>query len=158
MLQEYTSRFYQPVTPSTYQNICMVQPFLVISDSLFSSSEILTLEGLPPLSGTSMNIKNLDYLIFSIPYISQVISIPPISDQFPINTHRNIYVLSIDNEDPSLASTDVQLLQDKQKCTIYFSVTITLDPIYTSALTSLEEHLSLFDQVRPPIRVYHPPS
>ena len=136
----------------------MVQPSLDISDSLFSSSEILNLEVLLPLSGTPMNIKILDDTIFYIPYISQVISIPPISDQFPINTHRNIYVLSIDNEDPSLASTDVQLIQDKQKCTISFSVTLTLNPRHKSALPSFEEHLSLFDQVRPPIRVYHPPS
>ena len=74
MLQQYTSGVYQPVTPSTYRNICLVHPSLDISESLFSSSEILTSELLLPLSGTPMNIKFFDDPIFSIPYISQVSS------------------------------------------------------------------------------------
>ena len=60
-----------------------------------------------------MNITILDYHISYVPYISQVPPTSPIIDQFPMDIHRNIYVLSIDNEDPLLESTYFQLLRDK---------------------------------------------
>ena len=74
----------------------------------------MILEPLLPPSGTPMNITMLDYTISSIPYISQVPSTSPISDKFPMDNWRNIYVVAIYNEDPAPATTDVQLLQDKQ--------------------------------------------
>ena len=60
-----------------------------------------------------MNITISDDSIFSIPYIYQVPSKYHISEQFPMENYRKIYVLDIDNEEPSLASTDVQLIWDK---------------------------------------------
>ena len=110
MIQEHTYGVYQPGTPSPDLKILMIQPSLDISYSPFSSSEILTLELILPPSGYPMNITILDYLVFSIPYISQVPSTYPISDQFPMDTCRNIYVVAIYSEDPSMSTTDVQLL------------------------------------------------
>ena len=45
-----------------------------------------------------MNINILDGTISSIPYISQIPSTIPIADQFPMNNHRKIYLVAIDNE------------------------------------------------------------
>ena len=85
-----------------------------------------------------MNTTILDDPIYSIHYISQVPSTSPISEIFPIDTRRKIYVVAIDNEEPSLASTSVQLIQYKQKCAISSSVMITLSWRHTSAIASLE--------------------
>ena len=52
--------------------------------------------------GNPMNITILDDTIFSIAYISQVTSASPISDQFPMDILQNIYVVEVDNGDPSL--------------------------------------------------------
>ena len=77
----------------------MIQPSLEIVDSPFSSSDILTLELLLPLSGTPMNITILDGHIYYIPYIYQVPSTPPIAYQFPMDARRNSYMVAIDNKD-----------------------------------------------------------
>ena len=111
MIQEYPSGVYQPGTPSHNQNTLLIQPSLKISDSPFASSELLTLEPPLPPSGTHMNITILDDIIFYITYIYQVPSTTPTADQFPMETRWNIYVFSIDNYYPSLASTAVQLLR-----------------------------------------------
>ena len=96
-----------------------------------------------------MNITILNDHISSIPYISQVPSTSPTAKKIHINTYRNIYVVSIENEDPSLTTTVIQLLQDKQKCARSSLVLITLAWRRLSALTSLEEQRALFDQSRP---------
>ena len=75
----------------------MIQPYLDISDSPFSSSDLQTMELLLLISGTPNNITILYDSISSIPYISQVPSSYPISDQFPMSTHCNIYMIAIDN-------------------------------------------------------------
>ena len=66
-----------------------------------------------------------------------------------MDTRRKIYVVAIDYNDPSLASTDVQLIQDKQKRSRYSSVIITLAQRHPSAITSIEEHHALFNQGLP---------
>ena len=58
-----------------------------------------------------MNITILDVPISNIPYISKVTSTSTIADQFPMDTDRNIYMVSVDNEDSSLGSYAVKLLQ-----------------------------------------------
>ena len=60
-----------------------------------------------------MNTTILDYPIFYVTYISQVPSNSPIDDQIPLDTGQNIYVVSIENQDPSLAATAFQMLRDK---------------------------------------------
>ena len=85
MTQEYPSWLYQPGTTPPDTNIRLIQPSLDISYSLFASTKLLTLEVLLPPSGTPMNITILDDTIFSIPYISQVPSTSPISDQFTMD-------------------------------------------------------------------------
>ena len=82
-------------------------------DSNFASLELLTLELLLPPSGIPTNMHILDDTISSISYISQVTSTPTISDQFSMDTRRNIYVVSIDNYDPDLDTKPVQILQGK---------------------------------------------
>ena len=57
-------------------------------------------------------------------------------------------MVAIDNEDPSLAFSAVQLLQDKNK-SISSSVMLTLYRAHSSAIISLEEHCAFFDQGRP---------
>ena len=136
----------------------MLQYSLDIAYSPFSLSELRTLEVLFPPSGTPMNITILYYPIYYITYLSQVPAMYPITDQFPMYVRQNIYVLAIYNVNHSLVSTAVQLLWDEQKCAISSYVTRTLDQRRPSALTSLEEHFSLFDQVHPvlePNRHYH---
>ena len=91
-----------------------------------------------------MSITILDYLISSIPYISHVPSMFPISDQFPMDNHHNIYVISIDSEEHSLPSTDLQLIQDQKKPTRPYYITITLFKRHAS-----EENHVFFDQVNP---------
>ena len=66
-----------------------------------------------------------------------------------MDTCQNIYVVSIDVEEPSLASTSVQLLQDKQKLARSSSIILAHAWRYSSALTSLEENRALFDQGHP---------
>ena len=72
ILQEYTSRVYQPDTPSSDPKIRLIQPSLDILDSPFSSLELLILEILLPPSVTPNNITIIDELISYILYISQV--------------------------------------------------------------------------------------
>ena len=96
-----------------------------------------------------MNITIIYDHISYITYISQLSSTSPILYQFPINACRNIYVVSIYNKDHSLTSSAVQLIRGKQKRDISSSVMITLAQRYPSTLTSLEEHLALFDQAPP---------
>ena len=98
MLQEYTSGVYQPCIQLLDPNIRLIQNSLVISDSPFASSELLTLELLFPPNGTPMNITILDDTILYITYIYKLPSTSPIADQFPIDTRINIYVVAIDNE------------------------------------------------------------
>ena len=86
MIQEHPSEFYQPGTTPPDTNICLIQPYLEILYSPFSSTKLLTLELLLPPSGTPMNINILYDPIFSIPYIYQLLSTSPISDQFPMYT------------------------------------------------------------------------
>ena len=85
MIQEDPYGVYQSGTTPPDTNICLIQPFSEISYSLFASTKLLTLEVLLPPSGTPMNITILDDTIFSIPYISQVPSTSPISDQFTMD-------------------------------------------------------------------------
>ena len=138
MIQEYPSGVYQPGTTSPDPKICLIRPSLDILYSPFSSSELLTLQLFLPQSGTSINITIIENPISYITYISQVPSTSPIAYQFPMNTHRNIYLVSIYNEDPSLASSSLQLIWDKQKQAISASVVITLARKNPYALTSLE--------------------
>ena len=93
----------------------MIQPPLEISYWPFASSELLTIELLLPPNGTPMNITILNDTISYILYISQLPSMSPIADKFTMDSRRNIYVVAIDNEDPLIASSAVQLLRDKQK-------------------------------------------
>ena len=58
-----------------------------------------------------MNITILDVPISNIPYISKVTSTSTIADQFPVDTDRYIYMVSIDNEDSLLGSYAVKLLR-----------------------------------------------
>ena len=98
MPHDYPSGIYQPGSPSPGPKIHLIQTFLNISDSPFASSELLNLEPLLDLSCTLMNITNLDDPIYYIPYIYQVPSTSLISGQISIDSRRNIYVVSIDNE------------------------------------------------------------
>ena len=43
-----------------------------------------------------------------------------------MDTRKNIYVVDIDTKDPSLPSTAIQLLRDKEKLAISSSVSLTL--------------------------------
>ena len=138
MIQEYLYEFYRPGTTTPDTNICLIQPYLEILYSPFSSTKLLTLELLLPPSGTPMNINILYDPIFSIPYIHQLPSTSPIYDQFTMDNLSNNYVIAIDNEDPSLDTTDVQRIQDKQKGSISSSVIITDTQQRPSALTSLK--------------------
>ena len=61
-----------------------------------------------------MNVTILDYPISCIPYIYKVPSTSLIEDKFTMDSHRNIYAVVIDNEETSLASSAIQLLQDKK--------------------------------------------
>ena len=90
MIQEYPSEFYQPGTTQPDTNICLIQPYLDILYSPFSSTKLLTLELLLTPSGTPMNINILYDPIFSIPYIYQLPSTYPITEQFPMDARRNI--------------------------------------------------------------------
>ena len=90
MFQEYTSGVYQPGTPYPDPKIRLIQPYLGISDSPFSSAELLTLELLLPPRGNPMNITILDDPISSITYISQVPSTSPTTGHSPMDTHQNI--------------------------------------------------------------------
>ena len=148
MLQEYPSRAYQPGTLLPDPNIHLIQRSMDISDSLFASSELLTLELLLPTSETPTETTIFDYHVSSIPYISQLSSMPPIAGQFPMGTFPNNYVLAIDNEENDLTTTAVQLICDKQKRAKSSSVTITLAWRRPSALTSIEEYHAFFDQVQ----------
>ena len=96
-----------------------------------------------------MNIIVLDYPISYIPWIYQVPSTSPISDQFPMDSCRNIYVVFIYNEEISLESAAVPLLQYKLKQDIFSYVTLSLDQRHPSELASPEEHCALFDQGYP---------
>ena len=62
---------------------------------------------------------------------------------------RDIYVASIDNEEPALSETAVQILQNRQKITTAFSANITFSQQHNSSLTYLKEHHAFFDQGRP---------
>ena len=53
------------------------------------------------------------------------------------------------NHEPSVASTAVQLIRDKQKRARSSSVTNTLARRHLSIITSLEENRAFFDQGRP---------
>ena len=114
MIQVYTSGVYQPGTTSPDPKIRLIQPYLDIADPTFTSSDLLTLEPPLPPSGTPMNTTIIYDNISYIPYISQVSSTSLITDQFPIDNLRNIYVSAIDNEDPSLASYAIQLIRGKK--------------------------------------------
>ena len=137
MLQEYPSGVYQPGPTSSDPKIHIIQPSLYISDSPFSSSEILTLYLLLLPSGTPMNITIIYFPISYILYISQVPSTSPITDKFRMDTCRDIYVLAIYNEDSSLVSYAFQLIRDKQKRVISSSLMLTLSRRYPYALNSI---------------------
>ena len=92
----------------------MIQPTLDIYDSPFTSSYLLTLYLLLLPSSTPMNISILYYPIFSIPYISQMPSTSPIADKFQMYTWRNISVVAIDNKEPDIDTTAIQILWDKK--------------------------------------------
>ena len=66
-----------------------------------------------------------------------------------MDARRNIYVVSTDNEYPSLAYPDVQLLRDKQKGSRSSYIMLTLALRHTYSLTSLEKYHAFFDQCRP---------
>ena len=110
MIQEYPSKVYQPGTVSPDPNIILIQPSLEITDSPFASSEILALDLLLPTSGTPINITLLNEPISYILYISPVPSTSPISDQFSMENRCIIYVVAIENEDPALATTAIQII------------------------------------------------
>ena len=68
---------------------------------------------------------------------------------------RNIYVVSIDNEDTSLEYYTLQLVRYKKKA-ISSSMTLNLYQRHPYVLTYIDEHGAFFDQVPPPIRAYYP--
>ena len=84
-----------------------------------------------------MDINILDDPISYITYISKVPSTFPISEKFPMDTHCNIYVVTIYNDEPELASTAVQIIRYKQKRAISSFVMISLYCQHPYALTSL---------------------
>ena len=85
-----------------------------------------------------MNITIIDDPISYISYISQVSSTSPIADQFTVDAFRNIYVLSVYNKEPSLASTDAQLIQYRKEKSRLSYVMLTLACRPTYVLASLE--------------------
>ena len=74
----------------------------------------MTLELLLPRIGTPTKTNILNDPISSIPYISQVPPTSPITDQFNIDTHQNMYVADIDKNDTALSKTSAQILRDKK--------------------------------------------
>ena len=93
-----------------------------------------------------------------LPTSPKYLQLPPTADKFPMDALRNIYIVSLNNDDTSLASTAVQLIRDKQKRAISSSVILTLAQRHPYALTSLEKIRAIFEQGRfllePTIR-YH---
>ena len=126
VIQEYPYGVYQTGTPSPDPNIHLNQTSLDTAGSTFASSDLLNLELLLPPSGTPMKTTILDYPISYILYICQVPSTLPIIYQFPMVTHRNIYMLVIYNEQTSLPSTYFQLFWEKQKRYISSSAILNL--------------------------------
>ena len=97
MPQEYPFVLQQLGTSSPELKILLIQHSFYIADSTFALSELLNLDILFPPSGNTINFTILNDPIFYIPYISQLLSTPPIADKFPMDDHRNIYMVAIDN-------------------------------------------------------------
>ena len=73
---------------------------------------------------------------------------PPNTDKFPMDNFWNIYVASIENIEPSIASSSIQLIWDKQKRARSSSAMPNLARRHPYALKSLEVHRALFDKCR----------
>ena len=93
-----------------------------------------------------MNITILDFPISNIPYIFKVPSTSLIIDQFPMDSYRNIYMISLENEDSSLESYAIKIIRRRKKLAGSSSVTLTLDWRHPSAITSFDKHHALLVQ------------
>ena len=147
MTQYYPYGVYQPGTPSPDPKICMIQPSLDISDRTYPPPKWYPYEH---------HFYRWYYLLYYLHILSTFNVSHCIS--IPMDSHRNIYVVVIDNKLYSLTCSDAQLLCYKQKRARFASLILPLAWGHPYELTFLEEHHALFDQGIPllePTICYH---
>jgi hypothetical protein len=103
---------------------------------------------LPP-TGTPLSIAIHDDIDTNVPYIDTIPPSSPLYDQITPSHHRNAEIISINTEEPILATTAKQLLDDLRRPVASTPVTITLARRATSSRTDLEESRSYHDQLGP---------
>ena len=85
---------------------------------------------------------------FISPTFHRYLKHTPVLTSLRVYTRCKIYMLAIDNEEPALSITALQILWDKQQRGISSSGKITPYRWRPSVITSLEGHCALFDQGR----------
>ena len=82
MIQEYSSRFYQPCTVLTDPKSCIIKTTLDLTESPFESYDILKLELILPYQVMTMNITIIEGLIYNIPKSLKFYQLHPLKTIF----------------------------------------------------------------------------
>ena len=125
---------------------------LNLQQTPFNSSEIFTYNLTLPIHATTIGFEIYDDTYFNIPYIHKIIPDTPAYEQIPSIHRRNMFIISINDEEPITSTFAIDLLQPRRlrsHASLTFKIQITKRQ--SSNRTRQQELRSTFDQVRPVI-------
>ena len=115
----------------------------------FRDTIILTYEIELPSSGKKVGFNLLDDEDFTIPYVTDTIPNSPSGHQLQTQAKRNVWIVSINGEEPITAQITLDELNHHQTPRVKSEVKIILCISKSYQRTYLEEISSIFDQFRP---------
>jgi hypothetical protein len=116
----------------------------------FSNSEIFTYEIDLPLHATDIGMEIYDDEYFNIPVLKKCIPDTPAYLEIPASNRRNMFIVSINNEEPITSGFALELLSPRRlRSQDGIKIKVQLVKRISSARSKLQELRSTFDQVRP---------
>ena len=146
-LREYPNGLYNP-SPINKDNLDLIESHLDLKDSPFNVDDIFTITITLPLQRRPIGITITDDEHFNIPIIDSVTPGSSIALQLPREARKHCWLLAINEHEPIMAASAIELLQRLQSSTPT-TVQLTLHRRELSSYTNLDETRRQFDQIRP---------
>ena len=135
------------------QDLSSPPPTLALCDSPLMDRPIHNIQVVIP-GGTSSLGLSLDFDKSAyLPVISAIAPTSPLYHQFPAHHRHDVFVLSIDGEEPISTSVLVEILQRFRRLRPNQSLSLSISKRLRSRLTPIEEQRLAFNQVQPFLEV-----
>lgn len=156
-MRQYLNGTLDPHVPKD-NTVCLIKSALDLTKSPFTTDDLFVLDVSLPPKEVPLQIMVCDDLVHDLPYIEEIPLLSPLHDQVPTQAQQNIFIVVIDNEEPILAKTASDLLQQAHAPKSSTTIKLVFAPRLALVTTDLEMHHAFFDMGRliyqPLINIY----